>query len=97
MSVQSKIEYLDHPEPGWFVLDVMQEGRKRVHWVAFLIDVHPDDLKNHTSRTAVLYVPPDDYRPGPRVVQERWFRIPGKHKSRDAAWDALEDTMALRH
>jgi hypothetical protein len=26
-----------------------------------------------------------------------WIRIPGRHRSADAAWDALQDMIATRH
>ena len=92
------IEFLDRPPTGWFVLDVMRwESRKR-NWVALMIDVHPDELKNCTCKfPALFYVDPRDYRPGQRTAREAWVRIPGKHRSRDAAWDALQDLVATRH
>jgi hypothetical protein len=34
---------------------------------------------------------------GSRTAHEAWVRIPGKHRNRDAAWDALEDMIATRH
>jgi len=30
-------------------------------------------------------------------VQEAWLRIPGKHRSKEAAWDALRDLLETRH
>jgi hypothetical protein len=94
----SALEYLDHPQPGWFVLDVMRtEGRKR-DWVALMIDVPPDDLKNCACEfPALFYVHPKDYRSGDRRARQRWFLIPGKHKTQDAAWDVLDAMMATRH
>jgi hypothetical protein len=77
------IEYLDRPPAGWFALDVMRKEARKWDWVALMVDVHPDDLK--------------DYRPGERKAQQRWVRVPGKHRNRDAAWDALEDMMVTRH
>jgi hypothetical protein len=40
-------EYLDHPPPGWFVLDVMKKESRKRDWVALMIDVDPDDFVNH--------------------------------------------------
>ncbi len=40
---------------------------------------------------------PKDYRPGERKAQQRWVHIPGKHRNKDAAWDAGEDMMITRH
>jgi hypothetical protein len=38
------------------------------------------------------------YRPdGRRTAREAFVRIPGKHRNRDAAWDALEEILATRH
>lgn len=34
---------------------------------------------------------------GPRKAQAGWLLIPGKHRNRDAAWDALESMLATRH
>jgi hypothetical protein len=91
-------EYLDHPPAGFFVLDVMQKEERSRDWVALMVDVHPDDLKTCTCDfPALFYVNPKDYRPGGRTAQQRWLRIPGKHRDRDAAWDALEDMIATRH
>jgi hypothetical protein len=78
-------EYLDapRPPPGWHVLGVVRETSRKWDWVALLIDVDPDDFVNH--------------RPGTHSTRHRWFRIPGKHATREAAWDALDDAMATRH
>jgi hypothetical protein len=65
-------------------------------WVALMLDVHPDELKHCLCKTAFLYVhpirPPEgDYRPdGGRRAQEAWVRVPGRHRTKDAAWDALQ-------
>jgi hypothetical protein len=72
------VEYLD-PPPGWFVLDVIKKEERGRDWVALMVDVHPDDLKNFTC------------------ARQRWFNIPGKHRNRDDACDALEDMMTTRH
>lgn len=39
----------------------------------------------------------DDYRPGFCKARQGLFRIPGKHRNCDTAWDALQDIMATRH
>jgi hypothetical protein len=90
------IEYLDRPPPGWFPLDVMKasEGRKW-DWVGLMIDVHPDELKHCRCRMAWLYVHPDDYKPdGNRTAQEAYVRVPGKHRNKEAAWNALHDIIS---
>jgi hypothetical protein len=91
-------EYLDRPPAGWFALDVMRKEARKWDWVALMIDVHPDELKHCLCTTAFLYVRPSEYRPDrSRTAREAWVRIPGKHRNRDAAWDALEDMIATRH
>jgi hypothetical protein len=92
------IEYLARPTPGWFALDVMRTESRKWDWTALMVDVHPDDLKNcPCDFPARLFVHPKDYRPSGREVHQRWFRIPGKHRNKDAAWDALENMIATRH
>jgi hypothetical protein len=77
----SKIEHLGRPPPGWFVVDVMRSEARKRDWVALMIDV-----------------PLDEYRRGRRTMKRNVFvRIPGKHRNRDAAYDALEGLMATRH
>jgi hypothetical protein len=90
------LEYLDRPPAGWHALDVMKERER--DWVALMIDVHPDDLKTCACEfPALFYVHPKTYRPGPRKAQQRWLRIPGKHRNKHAAWDALQDLLETRH
>ena len=73
------------------------EGRKG-GWVALMIDVDPDDLKNCACEfPALFYVRPKEYRPGPRKAQQSWLRVPGMHKSKNAAWDALQNLLETRH
>src|SRR5438094_4585133 len=92
------IEYLDRPQAGWFALDVMREKARKRDWVALMVDVDPDELKHCVCKIAFLYVHPNEYRPdGSRTAREAWVRVPGKHKNKDAAWDALQDMMATRH
>jgi len=79
----TQVEYVDCCPPNWFVLDVMREKSRSRVWVALMIDVHPDDMQAL-------------YREG-RRARECWVRIHGKHRDRDAAWDALQDTLATRH
>ena len=90
------IPTLNSPPPGWFILDVMQAERKRTQWVALMIDVDPDVLKYCKAKVAFLYVHPKEYQPT-RTLREAWVPIAGKYKTRDAAWDALEEMMQTRH
>ncbi len=98
---KTDLPYLDRLPAGWHVISVGRAGpikSRKWDWVAFVIDVHPDELKNCRCRMAWLYVDPKDYRPEPgRVAQEAWLRIPGKHRNEDAAWVALEDMLETRH
>jgi hypothetical protein len=94
------VKYLDLPPADWFVLDVMRcdENPRGRDWAALMVDVDPDQLKNCTCDfPARFYVHPDRYRPGFRTARQCWVRVAGKHRSRTAAWDALENMMATRH
>jgi hypothetical protein len=94
----STVETLDRAPAGWHVLDVMKEHSRKRDWAALMIDVHPDDLKTCVCEfPALFYVHPKEYRPGLRKAQQRWFRIPGKHANKHAAWNALRDILATRH
>ena len=93
------IKTVDQPPAGWFLLEVMKaaDGRKW-DWVGFMIDVHPDELKHCRCQMAWLFVHPDDYKPdGDRTALEVMVRVPGKHRSKKAAWDALQDPLETRH
>jgi hypothetical protein len=91
-------QFLDRIPSNWFVLNVVQRPTHKRDWCALLIDVHPDDLKNCTvDFPARFYVHPKEHRPGHRTANQAWVIIPGKHKSWNRAWDAIEDLMATRH
>jgi hypothetical protein len=76
------IEYLDRPPTGWFVLDVMRCQARKRDWVALMIDIDPDC---------------PDWRDGSRRARNAFVRVPGKHRNKDAAWDAFQDLVATRH
>lgn len=96
--IPKEIGAIDRPPAGdWFVLDVMKTAPRSREWCALMIDVDPKELKYCRCKVAFLYVHPNEYRPGSRTAREIWVRIPGKHRSRDSAWDALEDHLATRH
>jgi hypothetical protein len=41
---------------------------------------------------------PDEFVAGHENCRRHcWVRIPGKHRTRDAAWDAIDELMATRH
>jgi hypothetical protein len=75
-------EYLDRPPPGWFVLDIMKRRSRSWDWSALVIDIDPEDLRAGGRS---------------RDRAEAWVRIPGKHRHREAAWEALQDVIATRH
>jgi len=61
-----------------------------------MVDVPPDDLKHCHCKTAFLYVHPDDYKPdGDRTAQEAWVRVAGKHRNKEAAWNALHGIISV--
>ncbi len=92
------IERIDRPPSGWFVLDVMKKESRKWDWVGLMVSVHPDDLKTCACEfPALFYVRPKDYRPGDRTARQCLVRIAGKHRNKDAAWDALENMIATRH
>jgi hypothetical protein len=72
------LEYLDRPAPGFFALPVMPAKSRSWSWVALMIDVDPEGLRNCTCDfPARFWVDPDDYRPGRRMVRQHYLRIPG--------------------
>jgi hypothetical protein len=94
------VNYLDHLPQGWFALDVMpvREDKNCQVWAALLVDVEPDNLKRcDVDFPALFYVDPEEHRPGFRKAHQGWYRVPGKHRSEQKAWDALQDLMAVRH
>jgi hypothetical protein len=91
------LEEIDRPPPGWFGLDVVRKTSRKWDWVALMVDIDPDDLKNCACEfPALFYVDPNEYRPGvawPRRASQVWVRVPGKHRNKDAAWDAFQDVL----
>ena len=80
------------------MLEIMRDKERSRDWTAIMIDVDPDDLKTCVCEfPALFFVHPDEYRPGNRVAHQGFFRIPGKYRNRDAAYDALAEMMATRH
>ena len=39
----SKLEELDRPPPGWFVLDIIRKKSRTWVWVALMLDVDPEE------------------------------------------------------
>lgn len=90
------IRCIDRPPAGWFALDVLR-APSRGDWIALMVDVPIDELKHCRCGVAMLYVHPSEHRPGNRTAREAWVRVPGKHRSKHAAWDVLQGMMATRH
>ncbi|MBR0907032.1 hypothetical protein [Bradyrhizobium liaoningense] len=96
----TEIPYLDQPPTGWFPLDIMQAETEQAcrDWVALMVDVDPEELGECICKIAFLYIDPKDYHPdGSRAAQEAWVRVPGKHRTKNAAWEALLDMLETRH
>lgn len=98
MPAAANLATIDQPPPGWFLVEVMRAESRKWDWVALVVDVHPDNLKNCTCDfPAAFYIDPKKYRPGSHKVGQCWVRIPGKHRNRDAAWGAFQAMMTTRH
>jgi len=70
------------PDGDWYVLSICKRTARGREWVALLIDVDPES---------------EDWPQGCRKSRECWFNIPGRHKDRDAAWQAMADACETRH
>jgi hypothetical protein len=92
----TEIATLDRPPAGWFALDVSRKRSRSWDWVALMVDVDPDELKYCACDfPALFFIHPNDYRPAEgRAARQCWVVVPGKHRSHDAAWDAIHDAMA---
>jgi hypothetical protein len=63
----------------------------------FALDVMRTASRKLDWCALMIDVDPDEHRHGNRTAREAWVRIPGKHRNRDAACDALQDMMETRH
>jgi hypothetical protein len=91
-----QLEESDKPPAGWFLLDVVKKTRSRKwDWFALMVDVDPNDLKYYTCDVpALFYVHPDEHRPGEHgPARQCCVSIPGKHRNREAAWDAVHQLI----
>jgi hypothetical protein len=61
----------------------------------FVLDVMRREACKWDWVALMVDIDPDDREY--RAARECWVGIPGKHRNRDAAWDALENMMATRH
>jgi hypothetical protein len=50
------IEYVERPPAGWFALDVMRTRSRKWDWVALMVDIDPDDLKNCACDFPALFL-----------------------------------------
>jgi hypothetical protein len=63
----------------------------------FVLEIMQQRVRGREWIALLIDVDPEDYRAKYRSPHSCWVRIAGKHKSRNAAWDALEGMMATRH
>ena len=61
----------------------------------FVLDVMRCEARKRNWVALMIDVDPDEL--GSRRARQVFVRIPGKHRNRDAAWDALEELVATRH
>jgi hypothetical protein len=62
----------------------------------FTLEVIKENARKRDWVALMIDVHPDELKHY-RTAREAWVRVPGKHRNRDAAWDALQDMMATRH
>jgi hypothetical protein len=77
---------------------------ERMRRIGVLMNTAADDPTGQTRLLAfarkwdwvalMIDVHPDDLD---RTTRSGWVRIPGKHRNKDAAWEALENLLATRH
>jgi hypothetical protein len=60
----------------------------------FVLDVMRKEWRSWDYVALMIDVHPDDFKDYRRMAQHRWVRIPGKHRNKDAAWEALENIIA---
>ena len=88
---------LDQPPAGWHPLAVVRRQSRKWDWVVLMVDVDPDDLiKPRSYKIEFFYVLPSEPG-GIRRVSNVWVRVPGKHRNKEAAWDAVQEMVAVRH
>jgi hypothetical protein len=80
--------YLDRPPAGWFALGVFPH-QSELDWVANMISCHPIDIRG--------CLPGERQEP---LQHLGWLPIPGKQRTPEAAWGALEsmydDQLGIR-
>jgi hypothetical protein len=94
------LETLDRAPPGWFVVTLTRAKSRGWDWVALMVNVDPDEMKNCSffrDSVSFLWINPSEHRPCPRMVSECWVRIPGKHRSGESAERALEGKISTHH
>ncbi len=63
----------------------------------FPLDVMRQKGRSLSWVALLIDMHPEDFRNSACKCQQRGLRIPGKHKNRDAALDALQSMIATRH
>ena len=75
------VTIIDQAPAGWHILDVRRRTNSRTLWAAIMINV-----------------PAEEHCSGQHPASSHvWVAVPGKHRTRDAAWDAFEDMLQTRH
>ena len=62
----------------------------------FVFEVARWEARKRDWVVFMVDIEPDPGGPLDRRARGVWVRIPGKHRDREAAWDALEDMLATR-
>lgn len=82
----------NHPNPMIAKPEIKYLDRLPPGW--FALDVLRTGQRGWDWAALVIDVDPDNLK---NCSHHGWFRVPGKHRSRDAAWGAFEEIMATRH
>jgi hypothetical protein len=80
------IEILDRPPLGWFLLEVRRKTKRQWDWVALVGNIDPESEAFREWQEK-----------GRGLCHLEWVRIPGKHRTLEAAWEAFGDLTATRH
>jgi len=64
-------------------------------WFVLAVNSSAEGSRNWTALLVDVHPNADRFRRWP--PREAWFRVPGEHNNRNAAWEALEDVMTTWH
>jgi hypothetical protein len=77
------------------IMTIEYLDRPALGW--FVLDVMREKVRGRDWVALMIDVEPTKFIQGNAPARQRWLRIDGEHKSRDAAVDALEAMTATRH